>query len=164
MKYSFLALAAIILMSCNNKKNEENTTPAANGETVSTTVSVPDNEAEIVKYIADNHLKAERSDSGLYYVIEEPGTGKKPTANSEVTVAYKGAFTNKSVFDQSDEKGISFPLQNVIKGWTEGIQYFKEGGKGILLIPSELGYGANGTGPIPGGSVLVFDIKLLSVK
>lgn len=158
MKYSFLALVAVLFLSCNDKKKEENVTP------VTTTEAAPNNEAEIVKYIADNHLKATRTESGLYYVIEEAGTGKQPTANSEVTVAYKGAFTNKEVFDQSDEKGISFPLQNVIRGWTEGIQYFKEGGKGILLIPSDLGYGPNGGGPIPGGAVLIFDIKLISVK
>jgi FKBP-type peptidyl-prolyl cis-trans isomerase FkpA len=154
MKYSFLALVAVLLMSCNNKKKEEEVVVAPK----------PTNESEIVKYIAENHLKAQRSASGLYYVIDEPGTGKQPTADSEVTVAYKGTFTNKQVFDQSDEKGISFPLQNVIKGWTEGIQYFKEGGKGILLIPSELGYGDATTGPIPGGSVLVFEINLISVK
>lgn len=154
MKYSFLAFMAVLFMSCNDKKKEENITPAA----------VSNNETEIVKYIADNHLKAKRTESGLYYVIEEEGTGKQPTADSEVTVAYKGYFTNKEVFDQSDEKGISFPLRNVIPGWTEGIQYFKEGGKGMLLIPSELGYGEEGVGSIPGGSVLIFDIKLNTVN
>jgi FKBP-type peptidyl-prolyl cis-trans isomerase FkpA len=152
MKYSFLAIVAVLFISCNDKKKEEKITPVANNET------------EIIKYIADNHLKAKRSESGLYYVIEEEGTGKQPTADSEVTVAYKGYFTNKTVFDQSDEKGISFPLRNVIPGWTEGIQYFKEGGKGILLIPSELGYGDQGVGSIPGGSALIFDIKLNAVK
>jgi FKBP-type peptidyl-prolyl cis-trans isomerase FkpA len=152
MKYSFLALIAVLLISCNTKKKEEIVTPKI------------DNETEILKYIADNHLKAKRTDSGLYYVIEEEGTGKQPDANAEVTVAYKGYFTNKTVFDQSDEKGISFPLQNVIPGWTEGIQLFKEGGKGILLIPSDLGYGAEGQGPIPGGSALIFDIKLNAVN
>ncbi len=152
MKYSFLALIAVLLISCNDKKKEEAVIPKI------------DNETEILKYIADNHLKAKRTESGLYYVIEDEGTGKKPDANSEVTVAYKGSFTNKQVFDQSDAKGISFPLQNVIPGWTEGIPYFKEGGKGILLIPSELGYGSNGAGPIPGGSVLIFEINLISVN
>lgn len=158
MKYSILALAAILFMSCNDKKKEETITPET------TTNAVSNNEAEIKKYIADNHLNAKRSESGLYYVIEEEGTGKQPTADSEVTVAYKGYFTNKQVFDQSDEKGISFPLRNVVPGWTEGIQYFKEGGKGILLIPSDLGYGPEAQGPIPGGSVLIFDIKLNSVN
>jgi FKBP-type peptidyl-prolyl cis-trans isomerase FkpA len=152
MKHSFLALIAVFLISCNDKKKEETVIPKI------------DNETEILKYIADNHLKAKRTDSGLYYVIEKEGTGKKPDANSEVTVAYKGSFTNKQVFDQSDAKGISFPLQNVIPGWTEGIPYFKEGGKGILLIPSELGYGPDGAGPIPGNSALIFEINLISVN
>ena len=152
MKYSFLTLIAVLLISCNTKKKEENVTPKI------------DNETEILKYISDNHLKAKRTDSGLYYVIEEEGTGKQPDANAEVTVAYKGYFTNKTVFDQSDEKGISFPLQNVIPGWTEGIQLFKEGGKWILLILADLGYGAEGQGPIPGGSALIFDIKLNAVN
>ena len=152
MKYSFLAIIAVLFISCNDKKKEETVTPKI------------DNETEILKYIADNDLKAKRTDSGLYYVIEEEGTGKQPESSSEVTVAYKGYFTNKEVFDQSDAKGISFPLQNVIPGWTEGIQLFKEGGKGILLIPAELGYGNEGGGRIPGGTVLIFDIHLISVK
>jgi FKBP-type peptidyl-prolyl cis-trans isomerase FkpA len=152
MKNYFLAIVAVVLISCNPKKKEEIVIPKT------------DNETEIVKYITDNHLKAKRTDSGLYYVIEEEGTGKQPDGSSEVTVAYKGYFTNKTVFDQSDAKGISFPLQNVIPGWTEGIQLFKEGGKGILLIPSNLGYGPDGMGPIPGGSALIFDINLLKVN
>src|SRR3954469_2769780 len=112
MKYSFVALITVLLISCNVKKKEEAVIPKI------------DNETEILKYIADNHLKAKRTESGLYYVIEEEGTGKQPDASSDVTVAYKGSFTDKKVFDQSDAKGISFPLQNVIPGWTEGIPYF----------------------------------------
>ena len=122
------------------------------------------NEEEIVAYIAANNLNAEKSSSGLYYVIDEPGIGKQPTATSNVTVAYKGYFIDGTVFDQSDANGISFGLQRVIEGWTEGITYFKEGGEGILLVPSELGYGDAGRNTIPGGAVLVFDIKLISVN
>lgn len=122
------------------------------------------NEQEIKDYIAKNNLTAQKSDSGLYYVINDPGTGTQPTAISNVTVAYKGYFTNGSVFDQSSAAGISFGLNKVIKGWTEGIQYFKTGGSGILLIPSNLGYGNKNSGPIPGGSVLIFDVKLISVN
>jgi FKBP-type peptidyl-prolyl cis-trans isomerase FkpA len=59
-----------------------------------------------------------------------------------VTVAYKGSYTNGNVFDKSSDAGISFGLQQVIKGWTEGI-FFKEGGSGMLLVPSHLGYGSN---------------------
>lgn len=121
-------------------------------------------EVDIIKYIEDNNLNATRSNSGLYYVINNEGTGARPTSSSNVTVAYKGYLLDGTVFDQSNSNGISFGLNQVISGWTEGITYFKEGGEGILLIPSNLGYGNNGQGSIPGGAVLVFDIKLISVN
>ena len=119
------------------------------------------NEQEIKDYLAKNNLTAQRSTSGLYYIINEQGTGTQPTAASNVTVAYKGYFTNGNVFDQSKAEGISFGLNQVIKGWTEGIPYFKAGGSGVLLVPSHLGYGSTNNGPIPGGSVLIFDVKLI---
>ena len=122
------------------------------------------NEQEIKDYLAKNNLTAQRSTSGLYYIINEQGTGTQPTAASNVTVAYKGYFTNGNVFDQSKAEGISFGLKQVIKGWTEGIPYFKAGGSGVLLVPAHLGYGSYNYGPIPGGSVLIFDVKLISVN
>ena len=122
------------------------------------------NEKEIKKYITDNELDAQKTESGLYYMIEEEGTGAQPTASSNVTVAYKGYFINGSGFDQSKEDGISFSLSKVIKGWTEGIPYFKEGGKGKLLIPSHLAYGPEYYNGIPGGSVLIFDVELIKVN
>jgi len=120
-------------------------------------------ETDIVKYIADNNLNTQRSNSGLYYIIEEEGTGDSPATDSNVTVAYKGYLLDGTVFDQSSSSGISFNLSQVIPGWTEGLTYFKEGGKGKLIIPSHLAYGPNGTSGIPGGAVLVFDISLLKV-
>ncbi len=122
------------------------------------------NEAAIVKYIADNQLNATKTASGLYYVIDELGTGKQPTSTSNVTVAYKGYYTSKTAFDQSTASGATFGLQQVIKGWTEGIPYFKEGGSGILLVPAALGYGSYDYRGIPGGSVLIFDVKLIKVN
>ena len=77
-----------------------------------------------------------RSDSGLYYVIEKEGTGEHPNSNSEVTVKYKGYYTNDKVFDQNDNT--SFTLQQVIPGWAEGLTYFKKGGSGMLLIPFKI--------------------------
>jgi FKBP-type peptidyl-prolyl cis-trans isomerase FkpA len=123
-----------------------------------------DTEADITKYIADNNLNAKRTNSGLFYVINKQGSGSKPTSSSSVTVAYKGYFLNGKVFDQSNSNGITFGLNQVIKGWTEGIQLFNVGGEGILLIPYNLGYGANGSRSIPGGAALVFDIKLVRVN
>ncbi|WP_417371184.1 FKBP-type peptidyl-prolyl cis-trans isomerase [Gelidibacter japonicus] len=122
------------------------------------------NNEAIIAYIDKNNLEAQKSGSGLYYIIDEPGSGKQPVATSNVTVAYKGYFLDGKTFDQSDANGISFGLQQVIKGWTEGITYFKEGGKGKLLIPSHLGYGSKGRTGIPGGAVLIFDIHLISVN
>jgi FKBP-type peptidyl-prolyl cis-trans isomerase len=123
-----------------------------------------ENEEEIVAYIADNNLDATASGSGLYYVIEEEGTGVQPEADSNVTVVYKGYFTNGTVFDESDELGISLDLNQVISGWSEGMQYFKEGGSGKLLIPSSLAYGRYGNSSIPGGAVVIFDVNLKSVN
>jgi len=122
------------------------------------------NEADITAYIATNNLEAIKTESGLYYIIDEPGTGVQPTASSNVTVVYKGYFLNGSVFDQSSTQGISFSLTGVIQGWTEGIPYFKEGGSGMLLVPAHLGYGNSDYKSIPGGSVLIFDINLISVN
>ncbi|MFK7811973.1 MAG: FKBP-type peptidyl-prolyl cis-trans isomerase [Maribacter sp.] len=152
MKYPLFAVLLFLIVSCNDDKKTEQIDFTAQ------------NEEEITKYLADNNLTAQKSDTGLYYIIDEPGTGAQPTVNSNVTVAYKGYFLNESVFDESDSDGISFGLQQVIKGWTEGITYFKEGGKGILLVPSHLGYGSFDTRGIPGGSVLIFEVKLISVN
>ncbi|MCK8140562.1 FKBP-type peptidyl-prolyl cis-trans isomerase [Flavobacterium sp. I-SCBP12n] len=149
MKYTLFALIFMLFISCSKEKEVDYTAK---------------NEKEIVAYIAKNKLNAQRSASGLYYVINKPGTGAQPNANSTVTVAYKGYFTDGSPFDESKPEGISFGLQQVIKGWTEGIAYFKEGGSGVLLVPSNLGYGSEGRSGIPGGSVLIFDVKLISVQ
>ncbi len=118
----------------------------------------------ITNYISDNHLNATATGSGLYYVITSQGTGAQPNANSSVTVNYKGSLKDGTVFDQSAPAGITFGLAGVIKGWQEGIPYFKKGGKGVLLIPSALGYGSQATGSIPANSVLIFDIELLNVN
>jgi FKBP-type peptidyl-prolyl cis-trans isomerase FkpA len=145
--YITLLFAVLVFTSCSKDSSFE-----------------PQTEADILKYIEDNSLNATKTDSGLYYVINNEGTGTRPTSSSNVTVAYKGYLLDGTVFDESDSDGISFGLNRVIKGWIEGIQLFKEGGEGILLIPSNLGYGSSGNSSIPGGAVLVFDIKLLSVN
>ena len=115
----------------------------------------------ITNYISSNQLNAAATGSGLYYVISKVGTGVNPLSNSNVTVIYKGALANGKVFDQSSGSGLNISLASVIKGWQEGIPYFKKGGgKGVLLIPSALGYGAQATSSIPANSVLIFDVEL----
>ncbi|MEB8329931.1 FKBP-type peptidyl-prolyl cis-trans isomerase [Flavobacteriaceae bacterium KMM 6897] len=152
MKYSLLALVFTILISCESDKKSEDIDYVAK------------NDQEITAYIAENNLEAQKSNSGLYYVISEAGTGAQPTPTSNVTVAYKGYYLNGNVFDKSNAEGISFGLHQVIKGWTEGIPFFKEDGSGILLVPAHLGYGNNDYSGIPGGSVLIFDVSLISVN
>ena len=147
----FMSIVFAIFISCSDDKKEE-------------TDFVAKNELEITAYIEKHGLVAERSSSGLYYVVNEEGEGIRPTATSNVRVAYKGYYTNGMVFDQSAEEGVSFGLLEVIPGWTEGIPYFKEGGKGKLLVPAHLGYGNHNYRGIPGGSVLVFDVHLIAVN
>lgn len=154
MKHLLSALIALALfISCSS--NDKEATP------VDYTAK---NDKEITDYLAKNNLTAQKSESGLYYIIKEPGTGTQPTATSNVTVAYKGYYTNGTIFDQSTDAGVSFGLNQVIKGWTEGIPHIKTGGSGIFLVPSHLAYGNYDYRGIPGGSVLIFDVKLISVN
>ncbi len=104
--------------------------------------------------------------SGLQYEVLTMGDGAKPKASDMVTVHYEGMLTDGTVFDSSVERGepASFPLNGVIRGWTEGLQLMPVGSKFRFTIPSELGYGDRGAGNvIPGGAVLVFDVELLGI-
>jgi FKBP-type peptidyl-prolyl cis-trans isomerase FkpA len=152
MKHLLSALLTLTLFISCSKDSEE------------TVDYVAKNDKEITDYIAAKKLTTQKSDTGLYYVITDPGTGAQPTATSNVTVAYKGYYTNGSVFDPGSTAGISFGLNQVIKGWTEGIPHFKTGGSGILLVPAHLAYGNYDYNGIPGGSVLIFDVKLIKVN
>ena len=110
---------------------------------------------------------AQKTASGLAYKIIKPGSSKKPSATDTVEVHYHGTLIDGTVFDSSVERGkrVSFPLNRVIKGWTEGLQLIGEGGKIKLVIPSELAYGEHGAPPkIAGGATLVFEVELFSVK
>jgi len=105
--------------------------------------------------------------SGLQYLVLEEGKGKSPKATDTVLVHYKGNLLDGTEFDSSYKRNepISFPLNGVIPGWTEGVQLMKEGGKIRLFIPSNLAYGSRGAGGvIPPDSTLVFDIELLKVQ
>ena len=114
MKYRLLVIAFLVLTAC--RKEEE---------TIDYTTQ---NDAEIQTYLATNNLSEQNTRSGLYYRVVSFGYGANPTNTNDVTVAYKSYYANGGVFNESDANGISFNLQGVIKGWTEGIPYFKEGG------------------------------------
>ncbi len=105
------------------------------------------------------------TDSGLKYEILTEGSGASPTAEDSVTVHYEGTLMDGTKFDSSYDRGetITFPLNRVIKGWTEGVQLMKEGAKYKFTIPSELAYGEAGGGPIPPNADLVFIVELVKV-
>ena len=107
------------------------------------------------------------TESGLKYRILREGKGAKPTARQTVEVNYHGWLDNEKVFDSSYDRkeSISFGLNQVIKGWTEGMQLVGQGGMIELEIPSKLGYGERGQGrDIPGGATLHFLVELIAVK
>ena len=106
------------------------------------------------------------TESGLQYEVIKAGTGAKPDATDTVTVHYTGKLIDGKVFDSSKERGqpATFPLNNVIKGWSEGVALMPAGSEYRLYIPSELGCGDQEVGNIPAASVLVFDVELLEIK
>lgn len=148
MKYFFPLAVFFLLVGCSKKKIEKQAEKEAH---------------TIQEYSALHGLVGTTTESGLFVVIDQPGTGAVCSSVSDVVVNYKGYYTNGEIFDQSPTSGVQFNLQQVILGWTEGIPYFREGGKGKLLIPSNLAYGEDGVGDIPGNTVLIFDIELLQV-
>ena len=107
-----------------------------------------------------------KTESGLLYKAITEGTGAKPLATDTVKVNYEGSLANGTVFDSSYQRGepISFPLNQVIPGWTEGLQLMSVGSKYELYIPSDLAYGPGGTGPIPPHSALKFVVELLAIE
>ena len=119
-------------------------------------------------FLAENADKASVSvtDSGLQIEMLTEGTGKKPSATDVVVVHYEGRLLDGTVFDSSIARGepAEFALNQVIPGWTEGLQLIKAGGKARLTIPSELAYGPGGVRSIPPNSVLVFEVELIEVK
>jgi FKBP-type peptidyl-prolyl cis-trans isomerase FkpA len=130
---------------------------------------VAEKEKKVGSEFIDKFVKDEgatKTESGLAYKVIKEGTGASPAADDVVEVHYHGTLTDGTVFDSSVERGktISFPLNRVIKGWTEGLQTMKEGGKTKFVIPADLAYGEAGAPPkIPGGATLVFEVELFKV-
>lgn len=124
-----------------------------------------DDKAAIEKYLSDKGLTAQTGSKGLYYIIEKEGTGTRPTINNNVTVTYKGYYTDGTVFDQTPGTSVAqLWLGQVIEGWQLGIPLIKEEGKIKLLIPSALGYGREPGNGIRESAVLIFDVELVLVQ
>lgn len=121
------------------------------------------------EYLAENGQRPEVTEtpSGLQYeVLTEGAGGDKPSASDKVLVHYHGTLINGAVFDSSVKRGepISFGLNQVIPGWTEGVQLMSVGDKYRFHIPAKLAYGNRNVGTIPAGSVLIFDVELLGIN
>lgn len=127
------------------------------------------NQADGAAYLVANAQKAgvTTTASGLQYKALVVGDGAKPTKSDRVKVHYKGTLIDGTVFDSSYDRGepIVFPVTGVIAGWVEGLQLMTVGSKFELAIPSNLAYGANGSGPVIGpDAVLVFEVELLDIE
>ena len=151
---AFLTLGAVTLAGCNQEKKAVETYD----------LSAASNQ----KYLTDNALKpgVKRLPSGLQYRVITAGSGKRVTsAGDMVTVTYKGQLINGKVFDQTQPgQTATFPAGRLIPGWVEALSLMKEGDEWELVIPSNLGYGAQGAGAdIPPNQTLIFQMKLISV-
>src|SRR5947208_12356832 len=127
------------------------------------------NAAEGTKFLEENKKKegVKTTASGLQYKVIKEGTGAQPKATDTVTVTYRGTLINDKEFDSSYNRGqpATFPVNGVIKGWTEALQLMKQGSKYQLFIPSNLAYGERAMGPdIGANSTLIFEVELQEVK
>lgn len=127
-----------------------------------------DNAAKGDKYRADyaKEKGVKKTANGVLYKVDKAGTGKAPTDTDTVVVNYKGTLVDGTEFDNSYKRGepLSFRLDGVIPGWTEGLKHIQKGGKIQLVIPPEQAYGKTGVPGIPANSTLVFDVELLDIK
>ena len=127
------------------------------------------NKADGAKFLEENKKKpgVKATSSGLQYKVEKEGTGPQPKATDMVTVNYRGTLIDGTEFDSSYKRGqpATFPLNGVIKGWTEGLQLMKPGSKYQFFVPSNLAYGERSVGPdIAANATLIFEVELLEVK
>jgi len=127
------------------------------------------------EYFAKNHIKANKTPSGLYYTINKKGEGENAKPGQQVSMNYIGKFLDGKKFDGNvDENGnpvngrtafrFTLGMGQVIRGWDEGIQLLNKGCKATLYLPSGIAYGAGARGPIPANSILVFDVEVLGMQ
>jgi FKBP-type peptidyl-prolyl cis-trans isomerase FkpA len=120
------------------------------------------------KFLAENAKRKEvkTTPSGLQYEIIKEGTGERPTAEQTIKIHYIGTLINGKKFESSRDRGepLVYPLNQMIKGWIEGVQLMPVGSRFIFYIPYNLAYGEQGSGEtIPGGSALIFDLELIDI-
>ncbi len=160
--HKILTLLTIVLfISCQPDSKPNNQTTF-----IPETVDFSEKDRKIIEdYLVEKKLEANRTESGLFYMITEEGTGDKPTPKSAVRVKYTGYLLDGTTFDTSPEDGIVFDdLSGLIKGFSEGLLLLNKGAKATFIIPSGLAYGNRGAGrSIPPNTVIAFDVELLGI-
>lgn len=124
---------------------------------------IKDFDSQIEKYLNKKGIDCERSSSGLYYKIIEPGIGENIKFQDIVTFSYKGTLINGTVFDDP-KKPVEFAVKDLIGAWKEIMLELKPGGKSYLISPPQLGYGSRDLDDIPPNSILIFEMEVHSVK
>lgn len=125
--------------------------------------TIESEDAVMQSFAINNGITATKHSSGMYYEITNPGSGPTPSVNSTVSVKYIGKLTNGTIFDQQQANPVNVRLDMVIPAWRVGLPLIQKGGSIKLIVPSSMGYGCQGAGPIPGNSILYFEIQLIDV-
>ncbi len=121
-------------------------------------------EEQMQGFISATNSVMEKTASGMYYVITKQGSAPFASANSTITVRYRGFFLDGRVFDSSGGNARTFELAGLIRGWEEFIPLLGTGGEGTILLPSSLAYGSRGSGSIPPNTPIGFEIELIEVR
>ena len=148
----FCLLFALFTQSACSKSEKGCATP---------TPSTLSEDQQILDYFAANKITYTKDSRGFYYQIIKPGNATKPNLSSTISITYNGTFLNKSSFDGGST---TFTLGGLITGWKYGLPLIGEGGEIVLLLPSNLAYGADGRDCIPPNTPLYFNVKLTTVK
>jgi FKBP-type peptidyl-prolyl cis-trans isomerase len=160
-KVTAICATVLLISSCGEQAPEQ--------ENVQNTTEMEQQVTSETSFLEENKSKpgVMVTDSGLQYIVLLEGTGNSPTATDRVTVHYEGTLEDGTVFDSSYQRGqpIDFGLNQVIRGWTEGVQLMKEGAKYKFYIPSDLAYGPRGAGALIGPNTdLIFTVELIRVN
>lgn len=153
-KLSFVLLIGSLFVNCSKKCDYD-----------ACAVVAPSSEiAAVQSYLSSNNITATQHCSGVFYVVDNPGSGKQPNGCSTVSVNYEGKLTNGSVFDQTNGNPAVFDMSGLIRGFTNGTLQIKKGGKVRVYVPPSLGYGSQARPGIPANSILIFTIDLIDVQ
>ena len=174
VKILFPLLIVLLLAACNRESNNNFKNPDAPTPVVATAKNADAQGVSQEEYahinqqwLAENAQKdgVQTTASGLQYAVKKEGTGQTPTLADVVSVKYTGKLIDGTIFDSTDKNNqgepISFPLEQVIEGWKEGLQLMKEGAEYTLFLPANLAYGEQDMGEIPPNSTLIFDVTLV---